>query len=155
MADMNFKAIAANIRQSNPQFKNMTDAELIKLFVKTAKEELPDLELESSKSLTENYGKYIPELKKFFDKPFELLTKRVAQKRTLTPIRIVGFISETSQVIAYYNGDINKIDNNDLIKSEAELKELHEEAKARKAETAAKAKATRLGKKKNGEKLKK
>jgi hypothetical protein len=143
MADIDIKALAAALRQSNPQLKNMTDAELIKLFAKTAKEELPELEIESSKGLIENYGKYIPELKKFFDKPFELLTKKVAQKKSLTPVKVVGFIPETSQVVVYYNGDINKIDDGDLIKSEAELRKIQEAEKSKKAEAAAKTKATR------------
>jgi hypothetical protein len=143
MEKIDLKAFAATFKQLNPQFKDMNDAEFIKLFAKTAKEELPELEIESSKGLIENYGKYIPELRKFFDKPFELLTKKVAQKKSLTPVKVVGFIPETSQVVVYHNGDINKIDDGDLIKSEAELRKIQEAEKSKKADAAAKTKATR------------
>jgi hypothetical protein len=150
MEDNEFKAVAAALRLANPKYKNMADAELIKLFTKTAKEKLPELEIEASKDLIENYGKYLSKLKDYFKEPFELLTKKVAQKKSLTTVKIVGFITETSQVVAYYNGDISKIDDVDLIKSEAEFKKFQEAEKQKKAETAAKTKATKEAKKQGG-----
>jgi len=147
MEDIDFKAFVVAFKQSNPQFKGMADVELIKVFAKTAAEKLPELEFEDSKGLIGNYKVYLSKFKDFFKEPYELLTKKVAQKTTLTPVRIVGFIPETSEVIAYYKGDISRIENSDLIKTEAEYKQKLAEDKAKKDETKAKAKATRDAKK--------
>jgi hypothetical protein len=150
MENFDIKALAAALKQSNPQYKDWSDAELIKQFAKAANEKLPELEIETYKDVIGNYGKYMPKLKEFFKEPFELLTRKVAQKSSLTTVKIIGLIPETSQAVAYYNGDISKIDDDDLVKSEAQLQKIFEEIKAKKAETAAKAKATRDAKKKGG-----
>jgi NifB/MoaA-like Fe-S oxidoreductase len=155
MEDIDIKAVIAALKQSNPQFRNMSDSELIKMFNKVSKDKLPEIENESYKGLIENYGTYLPKLKEFFNETVELLTQKVAQKKSLTTVRIVGYISETKQVIAYFNGDINKIDNADLIKTEAELKKAQEAEKAKKEEAAAKTKATKAANKQTGGKSKK
>jgi hypothetical protein len=156
MANLNLKALAAALKQSNPEFKGLSDAELIRLFNKTSKDELLELEDEELKEPVENYGKHLPKLKESIAKQsFELVTKRFAQKKSLTIVRIVGFIPETSELIAYYNGEISRIDDTELVKSEAELKKVREEEKAKKAATAAKTKAAKEAKKQAESKPKK
>jgi hypothetical protein len=105
-------------------FKGKSKSEATELIIKRATAKKEAFESEAEKELIENIKSKLPELEKFFEKPFQIYVKEVGQRKKPTPVKVVGYIVENKSIIVSYNEKLYQIKNNDLIKSADMLTEL-------------------------------
>jgi hypothetical protein len=106
-------------------FKDKSKLEIIDLISKKAAEKKQVIESEAEKELIENVNSKLPEVQKFFEKPFQIYVKEVGQKKKPSPVTVVGYIAETESVVVYFNDKLFQILENNLIKSADVLAELN------------------------------
>jgi hypothetical protein len=117
--DIRAMAKAAGLSESELKGKSLDDQ--IKLITKKMKEEKETLELESAKEFIDNYKNQIPKLKGFFEKPFDIYVKKVAQRKSPTTVQVVGYNPNLSTVIVVNGDKIYQIPDDDLVKSMDDL----------------------------------
>lgn len=121
MANVDIKAALKAAGLSEDDYKGKSTKELIKLISQTFKEAEAEIDLEAQQSCIENYEQKLPQLSELLKEPFELFVKEVGQKKSATPVKVVGFNSETSEIIAYHNEKYYQIKETEIIKSRDEL----------------------------------
>jgi hypothetical protein len=130
MADLLEMAKAVGIAEKDIKGKSDTDAmELITQAFEKAKMKI---EAEAENKYIENLKNQLPKLQKLLAEPFDIYVKKVGQKKSPTPVRIVGFNNAKQEIIAFYNDNLYPIRTEDQIKSVEELAELRGARKPRK-----------------------
>jgi hypothetical protein len=116
---------------SEEEIGKMSDTDIIDLLSsKETKSKLRSMaETVNDDAFKQNLEKKLPELKELLDEPFELFVKKVGAKPSLTFVKIVGYISETSELISYHNGKLYAIKKGDQVNSLEELEDTREKPK--------------------------
>jgi hypothetical protein len=112
--------------------KAKSELQVIDFITEKAKEAKPIIAAENEKKFLENYTTHAEKFRETLANPFEVYVREVLQKKSLTAVKIVGYIPETKQLIAYYSGKLCQIPDENLITNELELKDAKEQDKARK-----------------------
>jgi len=118
---MDIKAMAKLAGLPESELKGKTLSEQIKLISKKMNEEKENLEIEQGKVYISNFEKLLPKLKETLATPVEIYVKKIGQKKTPTPVPIIGYNSSKKEFIAYFNDKLYSIEDGDLIKSLDEL----------------------------------
>jgi len=135
---MDIKAMAKLAGLSESDLKGKSLNEQIKLISKKMNDEKEKLEIEQGKIYISNFEKLLPKVKDTLATPVEIYVKKVGQKKTPSPVPIIGYNSSTKQFIAYVNEKLYSIEDGDLIKSIDELMNSISSKRTKKSETGTK-----------------
>ena len=106
------------------ELKGLTPKGQIKLISKKMNAEQEKIELDEAKFFISNYEKQIPKLKSSLEQPIEIYVKAIGQKKSPTPVSIVGYNALVMELIVYYNDKLYSIKDSDSVKSIDELMNL-------------------------------
>jgi hypothetical protein len=126
--DIRAMAKAAGLLESD--LKGLSLDKQIKLITDKMKEEKEALEAEQAKEYIDNYKTQVPKLKDFLEKPFEIYVNSVGQRKTPTIVQVVGYNSNTQNLIVLFSEKLYQIEQDKLIKSSDELTKEKTRAKA-------------------------
>ena len=132
--------------------KGKTEKELMDLITETWAQEKTTIEQNSIQEFIENGKTRLPEIKKQFEKPFEIWVEKVAQGQKPECLPVVGYNSKTSSVIlckqvktkeGKIDYKICPVNESLIITSAKKLDEIKAKQKAERAEKTAKTKANK------------
>ena len=118
---MDFKALAKAAGISENELKGLSTKDQIRLITKKMYEEKQNIEIEQAEAYISNYEKKLPKFKEAFEQPLEIYVKKVGQKKSPTPVTIVGYNTAKGEVVAFVNEKLYSIPDWDLVKSMDEL----------------------------------
>jgi len=121
---MDFKALAKAAGITENELKGLSTKDQIKLITKKMKEEKENIEVEQSGVYISNYEKKLPKFKDSLDQPFEIYVKKVGQKKSPTPVTIIGYNVGNDELVAFVNEKLYSIPDDDIVKSMDELMNL-------------------------------
>jgi hypothetical protein len=118
---MDIRAMAKAAGLSESEFKGKSLDEQIKLISRKMKEEKQILETEQAREYIDNYKNQVPKLKNFLDTPFEIYVKKVGQRKTPAAVQVVGYNSNSKNLVVLFSGKLYQVEDGNLIKSPDEL----------------------------------
>jgi hypothetical protein len=121
---MDIRAMAKAAGLSDNELKGKSKEELIKLLAGSLKEEQEAIKIEAEKEYIGNYEKKLPKVIEALKEPFEIYVKSVGQKKSPTPVKVVGYNKDDEEgkhTVVYYNSKYFQLKDDDLIKSIDEL----------------------------------
>jgi hypothetical protein len=124
---MDIQAMAKAAGFSENEVKGKSKEELIKLVAGSLKEQQEAIKIEAEKEYIGNYEKKLPKLIEALKEPFEVYVKSVGQKKTPTPVKVIGYNKDDEdgkKMVVYYNSKYHQVKDDDLIKSHDELMNL-------------------------------
>ena len=98
---MNIKAMAKEAGISENELKGKSLGEQIKLITKRMNEEKSNMEMEQEKTYISNFEKKLPKFKEELGQPFEVYVRKVGQKKTPTPVPVIGYNSVKDEVVFF------------------------------------------------------
>jgi hypothetical protein len=131
MADLLEMAKAVGLAEKD--IKGKSDTEAMALIAQAFEKAKMKIEAEAENKYIENLKNQLPKLQKLLTEPFDIYVKKVGQKKSPTPVRVVGFNNETQEVIVYHNKNHYPIKVEDQIKSADELAEAKNAKKPKRA----------------------
>ena len=121
---MDFKALAKAAGITENELKGLSAKDQIKLITKKMNEEKQNIEEEQAGVYISNYDEKVPKFKDTLEKPFEIYVKKVGQKKSPTPVSIIGYNAVKDELVAFVNEKLYSIPDDDLVKSMDELMNL-------------------------------
>jgi hypothetical protein len=124
---MDIRAMAKVAGLSDNELKGKSPKELIKLLTSSLREQQEAIEIEAGKEYIGNYEKKLPKLVETLKEPFEVYVKSVGQRKSPTPVKVVGYNKDDADrknTVVYYNSKYYQVKDDDLIKSIDELMNL-------------------------------
>jgi hypothetical protein len=121
---MDIKAMAKAAGLSENELKGKSPKELIKILTSSLREQQEAIEIEAGKEYIGNYEKKLPKLIEVLKEPFEIYVKSVGQKKSPTPVKVVGYNKDDEEgknTVVYYNSKYHHVKDDELIKSIDEL----------------------------------
>ena len=128
---MDFKALAKAAGITEDELKGLSTKDQIKLITKKMKEEKENIEVEQSGIYISNFEKKLPKFKDSLDQPFEIYVKKVGQKKSPTPVTVIGYNVGKDELVALVNDKLYTIPDDDIVKSMDELMNLVNTKKSR------------------------
>jgi hypothetical protein len=123
---------------SENELKGKSPKEVIKLLTASLREQEEAIEIEAGKEYIGNYEKKLPKLIETLKEPFEVYVKTVGQRKSPTPVKVVGYNKDDDEgknTVVYYNSKYYQVKDDDLIKSIDELMNLTTKKKREKTGT--------------------
>jgi hypothetical protein len=130
MADLLEMAKAVGLAEND--IKGKSDMEAMALIAQAFEKAKLKIEAEADNKYIDNLNGQLPKLQNLLAEPFDIYVKKVGQKRSATPVRVVGFNSETQEIIVCHNKKVYSIEAGDQIKSADELAEARSVKKPKK-----------------------
>jgi hypothetical protein len=121
---MDFKALAKAAGITENELKGLSTKDQIKLITKKMNEEKQNIEVEQAGIYISNYEKKLPKIKDTLDQPIEIYVKKIGQKKTPTPVSIIGYNASKDEFVAFFNEKLYSLPDDDLVKSMDELMNL-------------------------------
>ena len=121
---LDFKALAKAAGITENELKGLSTKEQIKLITKRMNEEKQSIEEEQAGVYISNFEKKLPKFKETLDQPIEIYVKKIGQKKTPTPVSIIGYNAGNDELVAFFNEKLYSIPDGDLVKSMDELMNL-------------------------------
>jgi hypothetical protein len=124
---MDIRAMARAAGLTDNELKGKSPKELIKLLTGSLKEQEKTIEIEAGKEYIGNYEKKLPKVIEALKEPFEVYVKSIGQKKSPTPVKVVGYNKDDPEgkyTVVYYNSKYYEVKDNDLVKSIDELMNL-------------------------------
>jgi len=118
---MDIKAMARLAGISDDELKGLSVKEQIRLISKKMTEEQSSIETEGAKAYISNADKPMKELRDLLENPFEIYVRKVAQKKTPTIVPVIGYNSFEGEIIVFFNGKVQSVKGEDLVRSTDEL----------------------------------
>ena len=121
---IDFNALAKAAGISENELKGLSTKEQIKLITRKMNEEKQNIELEQAGAYISNYEKKLPKFKEIFEEPFEIYVKKVGQKKSPTPVSVIGYNASKDEIVTIVNEKLYSVPDYDLVKSMDELMNL-------------------------------
>ena len=115
--------------------KGKSKKAIMEMIAERSKNRTAELAGEQEKELIDNIKSKLPNIKKTFENPFEILVKKVGQKESVTAVKVVGYCPyiKDRPYIVFKSGDkVNYVSESDLIKTEDELADARAKDKEKK-----------------------
>ena len=129
---LDFKALAKAAGITENELKGLSTKEQIKLITKRMNEEKQSIEEEQAGVYISNYEKKLPKFKETLEQPFEIYVKKVGQKKSPTPVPIIGYNAIKDEFVTCVNEKLYSLPDDDIVKSMDELMNLVNTKKLRK-----------------------
>jgi hypothetical protein len=126
---VNLEKVAESLNMSLDDFLAMGTtkaASLLKVMVSDAFE---TADAKNNQKYFDNGKDFIPKLRDYFKEPKIIVVSKIGQRSTPDRVPVVGFNSETSEVIVYKSGKLFSIPETDIIKSQDEYLNIKETGK--------------------------
>jgi hypothetical protein len=124
---MDIRAMAKAAGLSEDELKGKSPKELIELLTSSLNKQQESIEFEAKKEYIGNYEKKLPKLIELLKEPFEVYVKKVGQKTSPTPVKVIGYNKddpEGKKTVVYYKSKYYQVKDDVLIKSMDELMNL-------------------------------
>jgi len=133
---MDFKALAKAAGITENELKGLSTKEQIKLITKKMNEEKQNIEVEQAGVYISNYEKKLPKFKDALEQPIEIYVKKMGQKKSPTPVSVIGYNAAKDELVAFANEKLYSIPDSDIVKSMDELMNLVNTKRPRKTSKA-------------------
>ena len=120
MAKVDIRAMAKAADLSDSDIKGKSSSAIMKMISKAYREDQAEIEIEMRKGYIDNANKLLPKVKQSLDQSFEICAI-VREDAAPVVVKIVGYISETSEYLVFKGEKSYRIKDDKIIKSMGEF----------------------------------
>jgi hypothetical protein len=118
---MDIMAAVKNLDIPDSELKGKEEDEIFDIISNAAKKRKEERRIEKFRECIDNCEKKLPAFKKALNEPLTIAVKKIAQRKTPTYVDIVGYVRETEQCVAFFNGKLYAVPTGDIVTSKEQI----------------------------------